>query len=719
MSLASTPLPTSPSMAPLTSDENFSNLNLSTTNEVYCSVCSEKITQQHQQIHYGALACFSCRAFFRRAQRLKRPFAICKMNNSCKITVENRRFCGNCRFAACLRAGMNPKSVLNEEEKKHRFRRMLKRKMESNITNRKGSPEKQRKLDSEVGFVQKFFIDLFRDHNQRFVLNATVFRVLMALIRGLAEDFCSTLEDLKSVGSVQKQVILIRNQYLFATVILCRFFSAKTAAEQYNIIFPDNQGIEKISSKAKLLTLDTVLKQNHHITGTKKGLLLLHFQKKLSSAISLIQNETSLRLSAIQRALLLHGFNKGVLTNNLNDIEKILFRRLIDISDFAKIMEVVYSSPVNRSEIIDSPWRLVQTYSDNFARQVFDTFNLEMESFENFCQASTKFLNASVMVKLDQAMSLSEQLLVLGVNLEHQGLDYGHKISIFQSTSNKHLMQRALLDFENLKAKLAICFEHDEVFTFLQIISIFWHESESTFAKAKLLRAFAEFCESTPGLGHDLFNRAMACLEEQEKIGHYCLTFASHEMRNWSNKQQFVHNFFSLSNLILLAQGDFFKQFSNKKASAAKEWEVFSSSSNSIDKKYAGAEENKTLAKTIWLDSPGTGFLSLEIYGNKRRLWDFMVSPRMYDWNVTVAEFSAYTLTYCFSSFLPLSSPDLVFSDDDEASPDVESEEAPLSPPPLSLAICKRVDLIVCNPECFQGFHTVFPLFQDFSAVLG
>ncbi len=64
-----------------------------------CSVCGA--VSEHFYLNYGAAACFSCRAFFRRVNTaLKereanggvgggRPL-ICKLGNDCEISVDNR-----------------------------------------------------------------------------------------------------------------------------------------------------------------------------------------------------------------------------------------------------------------------------------------------------------------------------------------------------------------------------------------------------------------------------------------------------------------------------------------------------------------------------------------------------------------------------------------------------------------------------------------------------
>ena len=94
--------------------------------EVYvCPICQSVAKQQHQT-HYGGMACFSCRAFFRRAhQTSKTPNFVCNRNNSCVINVKTRRSCQKCRYLICLRVGMDPELVLTEDQRKSRFRNAL------------------------------------------------------------------------------------------------------------------------------------------------------------------------------------------------------------------------------------------------------------------------------------------------------------------------------------------------------------------------------------------------------------------------------------------------------------------------------------------------------------------------------------------------------------------------------------------------------------------
>eukprot|EP00092_Neocalanus_flemingeri_P006488 GFUD01006993.1.p1 GENE.GFUD01006993.1~~GFUD01006993.1.p1 ORF type:complete len:345 (+),score=106.00 GFUD01006993.1:54-1088(+) len=71
-----------------------------------CSVCSGPSASH---IHYGAVSCYSCRAFFRRG--IGKPYCCVEGTGDCPIDWTNRRSCQWCRFDKCLRVGMNPELV--------------------------------------------------------------------------------------------------------------------------------------------------------------------------------------------------------------------------------------------------------------------------------------------------------------------------------------------------------------------------------------------------------------------------------------------------------------------------------------------------------------------------------------------------------------------------------------------------------------------------------
>lgn len=94
-----------------------------------CFVCKDvaKPGQEHLR-NYGGIVCYSCRAFWRRSHQVsRRPNFVCKKSNQCTISVATRRRCQKCRYERCLSAGMNPDAVLDTEQKKVRFRKLLKK----------------------------------------------------------------------------------------------------------------------------------------------------------------------------------------------------------------------------------------------------------------------------------------------------------------------------------------------------------------------------------------------------------------------------------------------------------------------------------------------------------------------------------------------------------------------------------------------------------------
>lgn len=92
-----------------------------------CFVCQEeaKAGQEHLR-NYGGVVCYSCRAFWRRShQKTRNPNFVCKKGGNCTITVKTRRRCQKCRYNRCIQTGMSPDAVLDDDQKKIRFRKLL------------------------------------------------------------------------------------------------------------------------------------------------------------------------------------------------------------------------------------------------------------------------------------------------------------------------------------------------------------------------------------------------------------------------------------------------------------------------------------------------------------------------------------------------------------------------------------------------------------------
>ncbi|TRY80570.1 hypothetical protein TCAL_16754 [Tigriopus californicus] len=117
--------------------------------QTVCPICKFKSNDKHC-FHYGGVSCYSCRAFFRRAhQGTKEPSFKCKRNNQCDITEKTRRKCQKCRYELCLNAGMDPSLVLDDDQKKVRFRNYLRKKKNNNVKPGFDGSEESPSVDGE------------------------------------------------------------------------------------------------------------------------------------------------------------------------------------------------------------------------------------------------------------------------------------------------------------------------------------------------------------------------------------------------------------------------------------------------------------------------------------------------------------------------------------------------------------------------------------------
>ena len=83
-----------------------------------CQVCGDAAATHS---HYGAIICFSCRAFFRRAVVERRHYNCVRWaQGACTVDAVTRTNCKKCRLAKCLRVGMKPQLVDAVKQQKER-----------------------------------------------------------------------------------------------------------------------------------------------------------------------------------------------------------------------------------------------------------------------------------------------------------------------------------------------------------------------------------------------------------------------------------------------------------------------------------------------------------------------------------------------------------------------------------------------------------------------
>eukprot|EP00080_Pristionchus_pacificus_P021852 PDM81872.1 nhr-3 [Pristionchus pacificus] len=77
-----------------------------------CSVCRDEASGRH----YGVVACFGCKGFFRRTVRAGKTYH-CRYDQKCRIDKTGRNVCRACRFKKCLEVGMEPDAIRPDRDK--------------------------------------------------------------------------------------------------------------------------------------------------------------------------------------------------------------------------------------------------------------------------------------------------------------------------------------------------------------------------------------------------------------------------------------------------------------------------------------------------------------------------------------------------------------------------------------------------------------------------
>uniref|UniRef100_A0A914W7S8 Uncharacterized protein n=1 Tax=Plectus sambesii TaxID=2011161 RepID=A0A914W7S8_9BILA len=90
---------------------------MKTDDESICVVCTDEASGRH----YGVIACFGCKGFFRRTIRAGQSY-VCRYENKCRIDKVGRNVCRACRFQKCVNVGMESDAIRPDRDKTGRQR---------------------------------------------------------------------------------------------------------------------------------------------------------------------------------------------------------------------------------------------------------------------------------------------------------------------------------------------------------------------------------------------------------------------------------------------------------------------------------------------------------------------------------------------------------------------------------------------------------------------
>ncbi|EFP05605.1 hypothetical protein GCK72_018033 [Caenorhabditis remanei] len=107
------------------------------TSPQFCLICGDSA----DSLHFGALSCRACAAFFRRKVAGRRNiFRRC--DRQCKVDTGMRKLCASCRYDKCLKVGMRESAVLSRLAQKNQ-----------NYKKPSGSPEECEPSTSTSGSI--------------------------------------------------------------------------------------------------------------------------------------------------------------------------------------------------------------------------------------------------------------------------------------------------------------------------------------------------------------------------------------------------------------------------------------------------------------------------------------------------------------------------------------------------------------------------------------
>ena len=239
-----------------------------------CQICFRLAKGEEKwYFHFGAVCCFSCKAFFLRYSRGEIRAKPCKYQGQCVIN-KGRKNCKDCRYKKCFAYGMTTDLVLNEEERK-----------------KYSHPKKSKKkvdLESLFGNVQEAFNEAINnfDHecqeihtlisghlaNIWLLDHSIAFIKIMESSQRLFKVFSMKLPGFQSFLNSDQDALLESNAKMYREYIIGRYMSAGNGVDQLDWISGLYESIGTLDiDQIQQVTFDTINFQKSLVSASNEN----------------------------------------------------------------------------------------------------------------------------------------------------------------------------------------------------------------------------------------------------------------------------------------------------------------------------------------------------------------------------------------------------------------------------------------------------------------
>ena len=239
-----------------------------------CQICFRLAKGEEKwYFHFGAVCCFSCKAFFLRYSRGEIRAKPCKYQGQCVIN-KGRKNCKDCRYKKCFAYGMTTDLLLNEEERKkysHPKKSKKKVDLESLFVNvQEAFNEAINNFDHECQEIHT----LVSGHLANIWLldHSIAFIKIMESSQRLFKVFSMKLPGFQSFLSSDQDALLESNAKMYREYIIGRYMSAGNGVDQLDWISGLYESIGTLDiDQIQQVTFDTINFQKSLVSASNEN----------------------------------------------------------------------------------------------------------------------------------------------------------------------------------------------------------------------------------------------------------------------------------------------------------------------------------------------------------------------------------------------------------------------------------------------------------------